>query len=81
MRFAYLKELFDQISDLSFQNAQSITNAVVSFLSALALINDGVREILPFIRYIAQFVDFEFTAIRRQDRGKGVVCAATWYVC
>ncbi|KAF8804696.1 hypothetical protein BYT27DRAFT_7194314 [Phlegmacium glaucopus] len=61
-------------------NAQSITNAVMNFLSAVALINNGVREILPFIRYISQFVDFEFTSIRGQNRGKGVVCAATWIV-
>ncbi|KAF8997919.1 hypothetical protein BDQ17DRAFT_1362845 [Cyathus striatus] len=59
-------------------NAQSISNAVVNFLSALALINNGVREILPFIRYIAQFVEFEFNTIRKQDKGQGVVCAATW---
>ena len=51
----------------------------MNFLSALALINEGVREILPFIRYISQYVDFEFNAIRGQDKGKGVVCAATWY--
>ena len=52
----------------------------MNFLSAVALVNNGVREILPFIRYIAQFVDFEFAAIKKQDRGNGVVCAATWYV-
>ena len=52
----------------------------MNFLSAVALINSGVREILPFIRYISQYVDFEFNAIKRQDKGKGVVCAATWYV-
>ncbi|KAF8070180.1 hypothetical protein FPV67DRAFT_1005656 [Lyophyllum atratum] len=59
-------------------NAQSVTGTVVNFLSALALINNGVREILPFVRYIAQFIDFEFNAIKRQDQGLGVVCAATW---
>jgi len=58
--------------------AQSITNAVTNFLSAVALIDSGVREILPFIRYISQYVDFEFTSIKKQDKGKGVVCAATW---
>ena len=52
----------------------------MNFLSALALINEGVREILPFIRYISQYVDFEFNSIRGKDNGKGVVCAATWYV-
>jgi hypothetical protein len=52
----------------------------MNFLSALALVNNGVREILPFIRYIAQFIDFEFNTIRGQDHGQGVVCAATWSV-
>ncbi|KAJ7594146.1 hypothetical protein C8J56DRAFT_926086 [Mycena floridula] len=58
--------------------ANSISDAVMNFLSALALVNNGVREILPFIRYISQFIDFEFTAIKAQNRGQGVVCAATW---
>ena len=52
----------------------------MNFLTALALIDNGVREILPFIRYISQYVDFEFNAIKGQDKGRGVVCAATWYV-
>lgn len=52
----------------------------MNFLSALAIVNNGVREILPFIRYISQYVDFEFSAIKAQDKGHGVVCAATWYV-
>ncbi|KAF9461281.1 hypothetical protein BDZ94DRAFT_1167904 [Collybia nuda] len=59
-------------------NVQSIAGTVVNFLSALSLINNGVREILPFVRYIAQFIDFEFNNIKRQDKGRGVVCAATW---
>ncbi|KAJ4483439.1 hypothetical protein J3R30DRAFT_3698256 [Lentinula aciculospora] len=59
-------------------NAHSISGSVVNFLSAAALINNGVREILPFVRYISQFIDFEFKSIQSQDRGKGVVCAATW---
>lgn len=50
----------------------------MNLLSALALVNSGVREILPFIRYISQFIDFEFDAIKGQDRGNGVICAATW---
>jgi len=58
--------------------AQSITSTAINFLSALALVNNGVREVLPFVRYIAQFMDFEFDAIKRQDKGRGVVCAATW---
>lgn len=62
------------------QNAKSVAGTVVNFLSALALVNNGVREILPFVRYISQFIDFEFNAIKGQDKGQGVVCAATWYV-
>lgn len=63
---------------LESQQVQSITSAVVNFLSAMALVNNGVREILPFVRYIAQFIDYEFTSIKAQNKGKGVVCAATW---
>ncbi|KAH8119499.1 hypothetical protein DFH11DRAFT_1565361 [Phellopilus nigrolimitatus] len=59
-------------------NADSISHEVVNFLTALSLMNDGVREVLPFVRYISQFVDFEWNSIRAQDEGKGVVCAATW---
>ena len=60
------------------QHAQSISGTIINFLTALSLVNDGVREVLPFIRYIAQFMDFEFNNIRAQDQGRGVVCAATW---
>lgn len=60
------------------QDVQSIASTTINFLSALALVHDGVREILPFVRYIAQFVDFEFDTIKAQDKGRGVVCAATW---
>jgi len=59
-------------------DAQSISGAVMNFLSAVSLINNGVREILPFVRYISQFIDFEFSTIKKQDKGQGVVCAATW---
>ncbi|KAJ6499306.1 hypothetical protein C8R45DRAFT_111782 [Mycena sanguinolenta] len=59
-------------------NTQSIAGTLVNFLTALSVMNNGVREILPFVRYISQFIDFEFKTIKGQDRGKGVVCAATW---
>ncbi|KAF5348681.1 hypothetical protein D9758_006849 [Tetrapyrgos nigripes] len=60
------------------KSAHSVSGTAVNFLSALALVNNGVREILPFIRYMAQFLDFEFKNIEAQDQGSGVVCAATW---
>jgi len=53
---------------------------MINVLTALSTMNGGVREILPFVRYISQFIDFEFNVIRGQNRGQGVVCAATWYV-
>lgn len=58
--------------------AHSISGSAVNFLTALSMIHQGVREILPFVRYISQFLDFEFNAIKGQNRGAGVVCAATW---
>ncbi|KJA19939.1 hypothetical protein HYPSUDRAFT_43832 [Hypholoma sublateritium FD-334 SS-4] len=63
---------------LHLAKAQSVSGSLMNFLSALAIVNNGVREILPFIRYISQYVDFEFSAIKAQDKGHGVVCAATW---
>lgn len=59
-------------------NAQSVSGAVMNFLTALSLVNNGVREIMPLVRYMSQFIDFEFSQIKKQDQGKGVVCAATW---
>ncbi|GBE81191.1 hypothetical protein SCP_0309180 [Sparassis crispa] len=60
------------------QNVPSVAHAVMNFLTALAIVQGGVREILPFVRYISQFVDTEFKMIKEQDKGKGVICAATW---
>ena len=50
----------------------------MNFLTALSIMYEGVREILPFVRYLSQYIDFEFNTIKAQDHGKGVVCAATW---
>jgi len=58
--------------------AQSISGTVINFLTALGVMYEGVREILPFVRYFSQYIDFEFNAIKAQDRGEGVVCASTW---
>ncbi|KAI0297073.1 hypothetical protein BC826DRAFT_907825 [Russula brevipes] len=57
---------------------QSISATVMSFLTTLGVMYEGVREILPFARYFSQYIDFEFNTIKAQDRGKGVICAATW---
>ncbi|EGO00296.1 hypothetical protein SERLA73DRAFT_160225 [Serpula lacrymans var. lacrymans S7.3] len=59
-------------------SAKSVSGAVINFLTALSVINNGVREVLPFVRYIGQFIDFEFDSIKKENKGHGVVCAATW---
>ncbi|KAH9931146.1 uncharacterized protein BXZ73DRAFT_101729 [Epithele typhae] len=58
-------------------NVPSIAHTAINFLTALSVANDGVREIMPFVRYISQYIDAEFNSIQQQDKGKGVVCAAT----
>ena len=50
----------------------------MNVLTGLGVMYGGVREILPFVRYFSQYINFEFSTIKAQDRGKGVVCAATW---
>ncbi|KAF9071709.1 hypothetical protein BDP27DRAFT_1382352 [Rhodocollybia butyracea] len=73
-----LEVLLPPPSLVYLKSAHSVSGAVINFLSAVAMINTGVREILPFIRYISQFIDFEFNTIMSQNKGRGVVCAATW---
>lgn len=50
----------------------------MNFLTGLSLVTNGIREIMPFIRYISQYIDSEYNMIKGQDEGQGVVCAATW---
>ncbi|UZJ51550.1 hypothetical protein CBS101457_000870 [Exobasidium rhododendri] len=57
--------------------AQSVSASFLTFLQAMA-VTGGVPELLPFVRYFASFMDLEFSAIKSQDRGHGVVVAATW---
>jgi hypothetical protein len=67
-----------RVDDLPKQRSKSISNTVVNFLTALSVIYGGASEILPFVRYLSQFIDFEFDTIKAQNHGKGVICAATW---
>ncbi|KAI6157676.1 hypothetical protein BKA82DRAFT_4060017 [Pisolithus tinctorius] len=60
------------------QSAAAPSSAVLDLLTAISVLNEGVREILPFIRYFAQFVQMEWHSIRAADEGNGVVCCATW---
>ncbi|KAL1942067.1 hypothetical protein VTO73DRAFT_6597 [Trametes versicolor] len=59
-------------------NVPSIAHTAINFLTALAVANGGVSEILPFVRYISQYLDAEWHMIQQADQGQGVVCAATW---
>ncbi|OJT09317.1 hypothetical protein TRAPUB_14225 [Trametes pubescens] len=59
-------------------NVPSIAHTAINFLTALAVANGGVSEILPFVRYISQYLDAEWRMIQQADQGQGVVCAATW---
>lgn len=60
------------------QNVPSVSHAIINFLTALSMVDGGVREILPFVRYISQYIDSEYNLIKGEDEGRGVVCAATW---
>lgn len=57
--------------------AHSISGAFMSFLQTM-VVSGGVPELLPFVRYISQFMDMEFAAVKSQDKGQGVIVAATW---
>ncbi|KAG2132441.1 uncharacterized protein EDB93DRAFT_906025 [Suillus bovinus] len=58
--------------------AASPGTTLLNLLTALSVLSPGIREVLPFIRYIAQFVQTEWHMIKAADHGKGVVCCATW---
>lgn len=58
--------------------AASPGTTLLNLLTALSVVSPEVREVLPFIRYIAQFVQTEWQMIKAADKGKGVVCCATW---
>jgi len=55
--------------------AQDITNA---FLGFFQIIIAGVPMLRPYIPYISAWVGLQFSIIKAQDIGKGVVLAATW---
>ncbi|KAI6000557.1 hypothetical protein EDD15DRAFT_2362056 [Pisolithus albus] len=54
------------------QSAATPGSALLDLLTAVSVLNEGVREILPFIRYLAQFVQMEWHSIHATDEGRGV---------
>ena len=49
-------------------------------ISQALLLAGGAPELQPFVRYISAYLDLEWTAIRTQNKGQGVVVAATWLI-
>ncbi|GAA5837471.1 hypothetical protein JCM11251_002116 [Rhodosporidiobolus azoricus] len=41
-------------------------------------VSTGAPELAPLVRYISSYFDMEWSAIKAQNRGNGVVLAATW---
>jgi hypothetical protein len=39
---------------------------------------DTAAAIPQFIRYLSMYIDLEWKAIQQQNKGRGVVLAATW---
>ncbi|KAA1072160.1 hypothetical protein PGT21_029061 [Puccinia graminis f. sp. tritici] len=59
------------------KTVKSIEAATVQLLLALTVAG-GAVELVPFIRFISGYLDMEWAAISEQNKGKGVVVAATW---
>ncbi|GAA6015552.1 hypothetical protein JCM10207_008635 [Rhodosporidiobolus poonsookiae] len=55
----------------------SVQQSFFTFLQAF-VVAGGAPELAPLVRYISSYLDMEWSAIRAQNRGKGVVVAATW---
>lgn len=50
------------------------------YLIQAFLLGGGAPELFPFVRAISSYIDLEWKAIKSQDKGKGVVIAATWLI-
>lgn len=59
------------------KKARSIESAALQLLAALTIAG-GAVELTPFVKYLSTYLDMEWNAIVSQNRGKGVVIAATW---
>lgn len=60
-------------------HAHLVSTYLLHFLQGFVLAG-GAPELAPFLRAIAAYFDLEWDAIRSQDKGKGVVVAATWLI-
>ncbi|GAA5899708.1 hypothetical protein JCM6882_005418 [Rhodosporidiobolus microsporus] len=55
----------------------SVQQSFFQFLSIFVAAG-GAPELAPLVKYISSYFDMEFQAIKAQNRGNGVVLAATW---
>lgn len=62
-----------QMSRLS--SAQNVASAFLGFLSVVSM---TVPQIKPFLTYISAWVGLEFSAMKAEDEGNGIILAATW---
>ncbi|GAA6003417.1 uncharacterized protein JCM10292_001577 [Rhodotorula paludigena] len=61
----------------TLSSVASVQSSFFTFLQAFVLAG-GAPELAPFVRYISSYCDMEWSAIKAQNRGHGVVLAATW---
>jgi hypothetical protein len=52
------------MTSLLLQKVKSISGTVINFLTVFAFLSSGVAEIMPFVRYTAQFIDLEWNTIK-----------------
>ncbi|GAA5867140.1 hypothetical protein JCM3774_004407 [Rhodotorula dairenensis] len=63
----------------TLERARSVQQTFFWFLQGFILAG-GAPELAPFVRYISSFLDLEWSAIKAQNKGNGVVLGATWLV-
>ena len=75
-------------------HAKSIATSVLNLLSVIVYaVPGGTRELAPFVGVLSRFIDnecvfrchqvitqlkYRWALLKSQDKGKGVVCGATW---
>ncbi|KAK4699651.1 hypothetical protein P7C70_g6608, partial [Phenoliferia sp. Uapishka_3] len=58
-------------------HVHSVSNTLFKFLQAF-VISGGAPELAPFVKYLSSYIDLEWSAITSQNKGHGVILAATW---
>ncbi|KAI8457203.1 hypothetical protein BY996DRAFT_829589 [Phakopsora pachyrhizi] len=66
-----------QPSMKNLESKKSISATVLVILIGLAS-SSGIIEILPVLKYLSNYLDLEWKAVQSQNKGNGVVIAATW---